>query len=181
MVGPGTGSRDVRDHVEKDMQQVLPSMASFGRSSSFDVAYVTGDARLPLRHAYAPPITVYYLSFQSPCSPRHTRRPDKNEIPIFTAHEERFLGVASSTSFILESRATFPCSCFLQRSPVYVGDTFVLLSVHRATRADRILTNAKVTDRLFIETRSKPINKSGGSFTGQTSIHCWPVYGVVSV
>ena len=62
---PVTGSRDVGAHAEKDVQQVLSSMASFGRSSSFDVAYVTGDAQLPLRHAYAPPITVY-LSFQRP-------------------------------------------------------------------------------------------------------------------
>lgn len=146
MVVPGTGSRDVRDHVEKDMQQVLPSMASFGRSSSFDVAYVTGDARLPLRHAYAPPITVYYLSFQSPCSPRHTRRPDKNEIPIFTAHEERFLGVASSTSFILESRATFSRSCFLQRSPVYVA---ILLFCFRFTE--------RLEQTVFWRTRKLPI------------------------
>lgn len=87
---PATGSRETseRAHAEKDVQQVLSSMASFGRSSS--TSLVTHNFRYVTRTRRPSPRIAPLLS--APVTlPRATRRSDKNEIPIFTAHDERFL------------------------------------------------------------------------------------------
>lgn len=162
------------------VQQVLSSMASFGRSSSFDVvtSLVTHDFRYVTRtrrpsssvspFSPPPPPPPPLLPPLLPSPPSvfawvHTR-PDKNKNSDF--HRPRREDSQASfhpTSFVLEttfSRLVASCA-----NHSFRRDTFVPCSC--------ILTNAKVAGRLFTETRSTPINKPG-SFTGRTSIHCWP-------
>lgn len=148
------GSRIKSPRRKGRVQQVLSSMASFGRSSSFDVvtSLVTHDFRYVTR-------TRRPSSSVSPFSPPvlaslHTR-PDKNKIPIFTAHEERIPRRRFSRLLLYwkqHSRLVASCA-----NHSFRRDTFVPSSC--------ILTNAKVAGRLFTETRSMPINKPG-SFTG---------------
>lgn len=88
-------------HGGKDVQQVLVNVASFGRSSSSDVAYVSGDAWLPLRHADASRlydvtrsfcISLPFHALSSPLTPSPGCAPCNLQIPSEYASIINYVG-----------------------------------------------------------------------------------------